>query len=501
MNVDIQDDKGNTGMMYACCLGNNLAVKVMVNIHMSGRKRFNFALTNNDGLTAIQQAIENRHATIVACLSHLQKSETRKQYRENELLIFKRKHQKSKQRPTEDPPRSPLTDPYSYGPRCSPSPGLEALAASVGGNALHSYHALSNSSSSHHSVSDQSSRNSLNARSSTKIEVPLEPVEDLVLAVRKCAADIRQICKDYKIEYARSEQLSPNSTTENSPHNTSTKASRSLAEEYSKEDLSLRKRKGNSRRKESSSHIDLAQMVNSLGDTNKTSLTEGDQTTGYKGQRHEKEINKDSDPPRPTKPIDLITPTDAINNTKHNHVFGSSATAVKSSQNSNDNLEVRSSVSIQNCAFEAAAALPISGSSKRTKFLVPKVDCIDLSFGTPPKERTFLPHGTSKKPKRRKKYIRKERNDDNREINPSCESSEYKQTGLESWASVKRAVPHIVRSARQTSSPNRLTLPPLRESMRYNSSGHQPVKLQSLDNDLWEIIEASSHSSYRLPRQ
>ena len=90
----MQDNEGNTALMYACFMGNTEVVKTLADAHIKKQVVLNFEATNSDGLTALLYARDCMHSDIIqiliSCMSE-DKSECVVCYQEDKDAKLQRK--------------------------------------------------------------------------------------------------------------------------------------------------------------------------------------------------------------------------------------------------------------------------------------------------------------------------------------------------------------------------------------------------------------------------
>ncbi|XP_033737818.1 ankycorbin-like [Pecten maximus] len=133
-DINAQDNKGMTGLMFACQLNHVNMVELILKLHASGQQNVDLSLRNLFGRNALEEAIDKRSAGAIALLSRLKKNELRKQYSDYGSNT-KRKIRKS------DDTRafSPTSAFDSFRTDIGKSVSCDSLTTSVDVNALHHY--------------------------------------------------------------------------------------------------------------------------------------------------------------------------------------------------------------------------------------------------------------------------------------------------------------------------------------------------------------------------
>lgn len=527
-DINEQDNKGMTGMMFACQLNNVDIVELILKLHTSGQQKADLSLRNKFGRTALEEAVNKKSAGAIALLSRLKKTELRKQY-----TAYGSSTKRKSRKPEEDPSSRPKSALDSFRMDISKSMSCDSLSTSVDLNVFHSYKReladefvkLSDKPGNLTS-SSQSSLNKSKASSSREGVRDKESgaVGDLVLAVRQCAADIRQICEDCDIDYTKEKPPPPHSEharakpasdvdTSHHPGQSDGQDERqsksSAAHGSDTEVLSRRQKRNVHKRKER--HQDLAQLVNTLvmSSAKGTSDSRGGRNSRNTYGNHERVVtyNKFSE----VNPVESQSGSGAISRTDNCLSISRLSTTPRFSNNAhvaigNDPHVTQSSHSMSPdqkrlCDRKVMDKVTITptrdnGMSGEVTLQVP-IDCQALTNtgyfrqGKPKKSK-------SKKKHRKKKETSPQKNSVPMYVVPTEPQSELKPTEPVKWPSFRDPLPSIPCTANMASSKNGVCLPPLRESLRFaGSSNHRPIKLQSLDRDLWGIIEASTSQMSR----
>ncbi|XP_069128032.1 POTE ankyrin domain family member B-like [Argopecten irradians] len=531
-DINAQDNKGMTGLMFACQLNNVDMVELILKLHASGQQKVDLSLRNLFGRTALEEAIEKRSAETIAMLSRLKKNELRKQYSDYG------NNPKRKVRKSEDVrPLRPKSEFDSYRTDVVKSVSCDSLTTSVDTNALHHYKReladefvkLSDKPDRTQPDSNHFTTDGINKPSRDNEQEKQGEVGDLVLAVRQCAADIRQICKDYDIDYSketnqphlpvvsqqRNNRRNQSDEVDTEIHGSDTKGKRSsrssgsVAQSGVVDLLSRRHKKNAAKRKER--HQDLAQLVNTLvmsGAKNDSGFRESrDNKTCY-GDHERKlkspHITENSIDSRSGRQSELMA-TNSISVTKLTANPRSSNALVHTSRNNSRDTYSAHSISPDQkrlCERPMVDKVIITPSREggMAGGITLQVPIEQQALNSTGYFRQGKPKKSKKHRKKKEKSQPKEKaakngvSNDNKHV-PVELISDSKHLEPLKWRSFKDPLPSIPCSSNMKTHSG-VCLPPLRESLRYTGSA-RPVKLQTLDRDLWRIIEASNLSKVK----
>ncbi|OWF38161.1 uncharacterized protein LOC110466588 [Mizuhopecten yessoensis] len=538
-DINAQDNKGMTGLMFACQLNNVDMVELILKLHTSGQQKVDLSLRNVFGRNAFEEAIDKRSAGALALLSRLKKNELRKQYTDYGSST-KRKIRKS----DDDQSLRPKSGLDSFRTDIGKSVSYDSLATSVDANAFH--HFKRELADEFVKLSDKTNHEDIERAPSSVADKPNASasredgdgeqkqgeVGDLVLAVRQCAADIKQICEDYDINYKEegnrtqvpgaphepsrlygqmvNNQEDSKKNTKEGKH--SSKSSGYVAQDGVVDMLSRRHKKNCSKRKER--HQDLAQLVNTLV------MSSAKGTSSFRDVRNGKTCYGDHE---------RLTPNTTIDPSPRESRCG------RESENMAENLLSVSRLSTTPRASNAQTLTRTSGNRPRLTNSTHSVSpdqkrlcdrkTMDKVIITPTREVGMAGGITLQvpidqqalnntgyfrkgKPKKSKKHQKgKEKSPPRENVFRYEVPDEFKPVSVELKSDPKTVDPLKLRSFRDPlpripCSSNMtvhsdLRLPPLRESLRFTGSA-RPVKLQSLDRDLWRIIEASNFSKGKI---